>query len=69
MSTLLETDANDCKSSRHHRLTWLPNHEEARDKIFWSLDNDCPTLLNFRDCTPKRTDHGAIGLIEIYCNY
>jgi hypothetical protein len=41
-------------------FTYLPKHGGARDNKFLVI-NDLPTLLDFRDRTPKRTDRGAIA--------
>jgi hypothetical protein len=47
-------------------LTCFSKHGGARDnKYFGHLFNVWPTLLNFRDRTPKRTGRRAIELLDI----
>jgi hypothetical protein len=61
--------ANDCKCSRDQQLKCLPK-QELEILNFGHPFNDRPTLLNFRDYMPKRTDHGAIELLAcMYITY
>jgi hypothetical protein len=49
-------------------LTCLPIHGGVRDNKFLVTHPDWPTLLNFRDCTLKPYDRGAIQLVHLMCN-
>jgi hypothetical protein len=53
--TVLLATANAAKTNG---LTCLPKHGGGHPS------NDRPTLLNFRDHTPKRTDRGVIDLLS-----
>jgi hypothetical protein len=54
---------NDCKCNQDQRLN-VPSEgwRSLKQYIFDHLYNDWPTLLNFSDRTPKRTDRGAIEI-------
>jgi hypothetical protein len=54
--------ANDCKCSQD--LTCLPKPGGPQIINFGHPSDDWPTLLNFCDCTLKRTNRGAIELLS-----
>jgi hypothetical protein len=58
--------ANDCKCSRDQRLN-VPSEARRYEIIYFWSPIQWPTLLNFRDSMPKRTDRRTMELLLELC--